>query len=484
MGFYLNKKMIILYISLALLLVQQGAADTPANCTLADLDGVWKFYFTKGGGDRDIDCSKETEVVKTLEFKFHGKNKVTKLSDGETGHFNLIYNQGFEVLIGHRRMFALFKYTSPLNSTDFDCDVTMAGWAHDDNSRDWSCFHGEKQVARDGKLRFEAGGDYKKRNSELQSIQHLMKEIKYHPSEWLVSEINSRQSSWKATNYKQFEQLTYYQVLKRSGYGNGELKRLQPHLKLSEEDKSLKDLPRSLDWRNYGGVNYLSPVRNQGNCGSCYAFASMGMLEARMRIATNNTQTPVYSPQYIVSCSRYAQGCEGGFPYLIAGKHAQDFGVVTEECYPYKGEDSTCSPDADKCGRDYVARYSYVGGYYGGCTERGMMEGLINHGPMAVAIQVYDDFVHYKSGIYHHVTETSPNPFHRLIGYNPFELTNHAVLLVGWGQDNNTGEKYWIVKNSWGENWGEQGFVRIRRGNDEIAIESLAQQSFPIPKLF
>merc|ERR1712168_1640607 len=249
----------------------------------------------------------------------------------------------------------------------------------------------------------------------------------------------------------------------------------------------LRDLsmPASWDWRNISGVNYVSPVRNQGNCGSCYAFASMGMLEARMRIATNNTQTPVYSPQYIVSCSRYSQGCDGGFPYLIAGKHAQDFGVVTEECYPYKGEDSSCSSDVvGKCGRDYVARYSYVGGYYGGCTERGMMEGLMRDGPMAGAIQVYDDFVHYKSGIYHHVTKTSPNPFHRLIGYNPFELTNHAVLLVGWGQDNNTGEKYWIVKNSWGENWGERGFVRIRRGNDEIAIESLAQQSFPIPKLF
>jgi len=476
----------ILYISLLLLLAHQCAADTPANCTLDDLDGLWNFHFTKGGGDRNIDCSKETEIVKTLQFNFHGRNKVTKLLDGEQGHFNLIYNQGFEVLLGHRSMFAFFKYTLPLNSSKYDCDVTMRGWAHDDNSRDWSCFFGEKVAKQqDEKLRFEPGESFvKKRNVELMSVKNLMKEINYHPNEWLVSEINNQQSSWKATEYKQFEKLSYYQMLKRGGYGNGELKRLQPHLKLSEEDKSLTELPRSLDWRNVGGVNYLSPVRNQGNCGSCYAFASMGMLEARMRIATNNTQTPVYSPQYIVSCSRYAQGCDGGFPYLIAGKHAQDFGVVTEECYPYKGVDSTCPSEVSKCSRDYVARYSYVGGYYGGCTEKLMMQGLMKDGPMAVAIQVYEDFMHYKSGIYHHVTKTSPNPFHRLIGYNPFQLTNHAVLLVGWGEDNNTGEKYWIVKNSWGENWGENGFVRIRRGTDEIAIESLAQQSYPIPKLY
>ena len=80
-------------------------------------------------------------------------------------------------------------------------------------------------------------------------------------------------------------------------------------------------LPAAWDWRNVSGVNYVPPVRNQGACGSCYAFSSMGMIESRIRVATKNQVTVTLSPQDIVSCSGYSQGCDGGFPYLIAGKY-------------------------------------------------------------------------------------------------------------------------------------------------------------------
>jgi hypothetical protein len=89
----------------------------------------------------------------------------------------------------------------------------------------------------------------------------------------------------------------------------------------------------------------LSHVLEQTPSGSCYAFASMATLEARIRIKSNLTETPVLSTQYIVSCSNYSQGCEGGFPYLVAGKWGQDHGVVEEACLPYQGVDTpTCPP--------------------------------------------------------------------------------------------------------------------------------------------
>ena len=82
-----------------------------------------------------------------------------------------------------------------------------------------------------------------------------------------------------------------------------------------------ENLPKSLDWRNKDGINYISPVRDQGTCGSCYAFASMALLEAGVRIVSNNTLKPVFSTQNIVSCSQYSQGCEGGKYLILLDKH-------------------------------------------------------------------------------------------------------------------------------------------------------------------
>ena len=89
---------------------------------------------------------------------------------------------------------------------------------------------------------------------------------------------------------------------------------------IEEDVLKAKSLPDEFDWRNVDGKNYVSPVRGQAKCGSCYAFGTLGMFEARVRILSNNTKTPVFSTQDIVSCSKYSQGCEGGKLISFASK--------------------------------------------------------------------------------------------------------------------------------------------------------------------
>lgn len=127
----------------------------------------------------------------------------------------------------------------------------------------------------------------------------------------MIHKINTVQSSWKATAYNDWEQYTIEQVMKRLGGIRSRIHWRPRNLgsEVSEETQRLANqLPDSFDWRNVNGRNFVSPVRDQGGCGSCYAFASMAMLEARYRIMTNGTEQLVFSPQDIVECSEYAQG--------------------------------------------------------------------------------------------------------------------------------------------------------------------------------
>ncbi|XP_014325848.1 dipeptidyl peptidase 1 [Xiphophorus maculatus] len=444
-----------------LLWVEGSLGDTPANCTYEDLLGTWVFQVSKGGHDKTVNCSVEATGGSTVTVTLE-KLSVATDELGTTGFFTLIYNQGFEVVLGGYKWFAFFKYTQEGSKVTSYCDQTLPGWVHDVLGRNWACFVGKRvkpvPPRADSKPVFSSG---------------LLP--KPYKNNWdFIDLINTVQSSWKAVAYPEHEMYTLQELHYRAG---GPASRIPVRVRPAPVEAGLAKmaaaLPEHWDWRNVDGVSFVSPVRNQASCGSCYSFATMGMLEARVRILTNNSDSPVLSPQQVVSCSEYSQGCDGGFPYLI-GKYVQDFGIVDESCFPYTAKDTPCGVPAN-CGKMYTAEYGYVGGFYGGCSETAMMLELVNNGPMAVALEVYPDFMAYKGGIYHHTGLAD--------SINPFELTNHAVLLVGYGRCHKTGQKYWIVKNSWGAQWGEEGYFRIRRGSDECAIESIAVAAKPIPKI-
>jgi len=238
-----------------------------------------------------------------------------------------------------------------------------------------------------------------------------------------------------------------------------------PVTKEQMNESSALRLPKNWDWRNVNGKNYVGPVRDQGWCGSCYAFAATAMHESRVRIMTNNKLTPTYSPQDIVDCSPYAFGCMGGFLFSEA-KYGEDFGYAEESCSRYEDWTRQCT-SLQRCKRSYATDYEFIGSHTGGCNELAMQLAIYRHGPIVVGFAVFWDFIWYRRGIYYHY------------GYN-WWLGGHAVTVVGWGEDPQTETKYWIVKNSWGTWWGEDGYFRIIRGLNECYIESVAWQSSPI----
>ncbi|XP_059820577.1 dipeptidyl peptidase 1 [Hypanus sabinus] len=438
-------------------------ADTPANCSYEDLLGTWVFHVGQEGQDRNVDCSNMGPPIKTVTVHLQ-KLDIAESEVGTFGFFTLIYNQGFEVVLDNYKWFGFFKYKKQGTNVTSYCHETLPGWVHDSLGRNWACFFGKKKATN-------------VRTNKVHSERDLLRlsQRPYKSNVDFVKAINTVQKSWTAVVYEEYEKFTILDLTKRAGGLGSRVPRRPKPAPVSEEVLKLANsLPESWDWRDVDGVNYVTPVRNQGTCGSCYSFSSMGMLEARIRILTNNTQTPILSTQQIISCSNYSQGCAGGFPYLIAGKYAQDFGLVEEDCFPYIGRDSPCTMKRS-CYHYYTSQYYYVGGFYGACNEAVMKLELVKNGPVSVAFEVHNDFFHYHGGIYHHSGLNDP--------FNPFELTNHAVLLVGYGTDPQTKENYWIVKNSWGASWGEDGYFRILRGTDECAIESIAIAATPIPKL-
>ena len=195
-------------------------------------------------------------------------------------------------------------------------------------------------------------------------------------------------------------------------------------------------IPQSIDWRANG---YVTDVKDQGMCGSCWAFSAIGAIEGQHSKATKNLVS--LSEQNLVDCTLdyNCSGCDGGWPDK-AMDYVVKFGVDTEDSYPYNAIDQTCNYNKTNVGANISGVVLIPQG-----NMSMLYEALGTIGPLSIAIAAEDDFQFYKSGVYKSTTCSS-------------QYLDHAVLAVGYGITSNN-NKYIIVKNSWGKSWGMDGYI-------------------------
>ncbi|XP_058774633.1 macrodontain-1-like [Vicia villosa] len=197
------------------------------------------------------------------------------------------------------------------------------------------------------------------------------------------------------------------------------------------------NIPLTMDWRVKGAV---TDVKKQGQCDGCWAFAAVAAVEGFWKIKMGNLLT--LSEQQLIDCDRSSDGCTsgsivGGFNNIIDNR-----GILQESQYPYREGDGTCKQfDMDKA-EAYITCYINLKK-----NDEQNLQRAVAEQPVAVGISVGDDFFKYSGGVYSGACGTS---------------LDHAVTIVGYGKTK-SGLKYWLIKNSWGKNWGVNGYMRIKR---------------------
>ncbi|KAE9599928.1 hypothetical protein Lal_00045848 [Lupinus albus] len=222
--------------------------------------------------------------------------------------------------------------------------------------------------------------------------------------------------------------------------------------------ENVSHIPVALDWRKRGAV---TPIKDQGQCGSCWAFSTVAATEGIHQLSSGKLVS--LAEQELVDCDTKGldHGCEGGymeegFEFII-----KNGGITSEANYPYTGFDGTCNPKKEASHVVTIKGYEKVPSN----SEVALLKSVANQ-PVSVSVDAGGNFQFYSSGIFEGECGT--------------EL-DHGVTIVGYGIGDD-GTKYWLVKNSWGTSWGEQGYIRMKR--DIIAKEGMCgiamDASYPI----
>ncbi|KAM9316588.1 tubulointerstitial nephritis antigen [Gastrophryne carolinensis] len=301
----------------------------------------------------------------------------------------------------------------------------------------------------------------------------------------LIHYINTGNYGWKADNYSQFWGMTLSDGFEyRLGTMPPSPSLLSMNTmasRVSSDEEFPKHFISSYKW-----PQYIHRPLDQRNCAASWAFSTASVAADRIAIHSDGRYTSNLSPQHLISCNVHNQnGCRGG---QVDGAwwFLRKRGLVSHKCYPYAMDDSNnihaacnLSSAIDAQGKSYATKPCpntlEDSNYIHQCSppyrivsdEKEIMKEILENGPVQAVMTVHADFFLYKTGIYKHTGLVK----------NDFDIHlkgTHSVKIVGWGTlGNSEKEKFWIVANSWGNTWGENGYFRIQRGENECGIESL-----------
>ncbi len=209
--------------------------------------------------------------------------------------------------------------------------------------------------------------------------------------------------------------------------------------------------PSKLDYRDYLGYNWMTPVRDQGSCGSCWAFSTLGSLEAIIKMYNSDPFMDLdLSEQELVSCT-VTGSCAYGGSQLFAANYIKSSGITDEACFPYIAQEGDCK---NKCSNPKIfekIKDAGMVGFFSIASEEDIKAALVKYGPIPTSMKVYSDFYSYKGGVYQKSSGAGEEGW-------------HAIVFAGWDDSKNA----WLCKNSWGDDFGEKGYFWIKKGDSYI----------------
>jgi C1A family cysteine protease len=217
-----------------------------------------------------------------------------------------------------------------------------------------------------------------------------------------------------------------------------------------------QSLPKEFNWVNVR-PGCFSPPLHQKNCGSCYIFSTVTVLEARICIQSQGQINPILSPQDVLSCGTFHDKCDGG-TLRNAWDYLEDFGTCSLQCKPYVSGDGSVPKCKDSCDNKEFSfkRWKAVKNSLKIIlrNNEAIKREIYQNGPVSTQMETWEDLSLFKGGIYIHSWGKSTN--------------GHGISIVGWGYSEIHKKEYWILRNSWGTDWGDNGYFKVLFDNYDI----------------